>query len=350
LCWDRNSYFPRQETLSTGVRIVRIQNIRSNYGLGIRQLVHLPRFWISLQAYLGKLKPSIIHCHDFDTLPAGLFFGMINHLPVIYDAHEYYADLVKPRLHGVIGYLLYKLILWAEQKCAHRVQAVVTVDEILGDRYRKLNQNVIILGHYPEVSMAESTNQIFTEPKLTLIYTGRLSTDRGLLIYVDLIRRLRSEGIPANLILAGTFTPECEKSKFINYAKDIENYVDFKGWIDYNKLGEIYQTADIGLAIFSPEPRYIAATPVKLFEYMANGLPVIASNFPSISAIVTDAQCGALIDSIADSSELIKPIIEWWNNKVIPKSLGENGRQAILTKYNWETQSSQLLDLYSHLT
>lgn len=349
LCWDRLADLPQEETLPSGVRIVRIQHIRSSYGIGLRQLPKIPRFWSAVQPYLQALNPNFIHCHDFDTLPAGLWFGRLHHLPVIYDAHEYYAELVKPRLVGIAGRSLFQLIKWAEQKGAHQAHAVVTVDETLAVIYRKINQNVIILGHYPENRMAAQSNPVFTNSNLTLLYAGRLSVDRGLFIYVDIVRKLQEKGIPARLLLAGVFTPESEHARFNDYAKDITNLVDFLGWIPYEQMSQVYQRADIGLAVLLPEPRYVAATPVKLFEYMASGLPVVASNFPSIAQIVNDANCGLLVDPLADLSSAIETIASWWINKAVPRVLGENGRQAVLSKYHWENQASRLVQLYHAL-
>lgn len=350
LCWDRQAELSESETLSSGVKIIRIQNIRSAYGIGIHQLLKIPRFWIVVQHYLGKLTPKLIHCHDFDTLLAGLWYGMLHHIPVIYDAHEYYSDLVNPRLHGIIGKLLYRLIKWSEHIGARNARAVVTVDETLATVYRRNNHNVIILGHFPEKIKADKNNPIFSRPNLTLLYAGRLSVDRGLLLYADMIRNLLYKDIPVRLLLAGVFTPESERERFNVYAQSIKNSVEYMGWIPYDRMSSIYRVADIGLAILLPEPRYVAATPVKLFEYMANGLPVVASDFPSIKEIVTEVDCGILVDPLADLSSTVNTIADWWLNKAEPRRLGENGRHAVLLKYHWENQASRLVQLYRELS
>lgn len=349
LCWDRQSELAAEEILSSGVKIIRIQNILSTYGIGIRQLLRLPKFWLAAQRHLKRIKPVILHCHDFDTLPAGLWFGKFRKIPIIYDAHEYYAELVKPRLRGLLGWFVFKLIKYFEQLGARLSNAIVTVDRTLAAIYRKYNHNVVILGHFPELMMALHTSPVFTRSDLSLIYAGRLSADRGILIYAELVRKLLEKGIPARLLLAGVFTPDSERSVFNDYAKDISDFVKYFGWISYEHISEIYHLADIGLAVLMPEPRYVAATPVKLFEYMACGLPVVASNFPSISAIVTDANCGLLIDPLASLTEAVSSIQYWWHNKAIPQTLGENGRKAILSKYNWENNANSLIALYREL-
>ena len=349
LCWDRQAELKPEETLPSGVTVIRIQNIPSSYGIGLLQLSRIPRFWLAIQQYLKDIKPQLIHCHDFDTLPAGLWFGLIHRIPVIYDAHEYYAELVKPRVQGIIGWLLHNIINLGEKLGAHLSRAVVTVDDTLATIYQKQNPHVIVLGHYPEKRLALQSNPVFTRPILSLIYAGRLSVDRGILIYADMVQILHDKGIPIRLILAGVFTPESEKQIFFDYAKDITSLINYVGWIPYDRIAQVYHDIDIGLAVLLPEPRYVAATPVKLFEYMACGLPVIASSFPSITAIVNDANCGLLINPSADLSEAINTIVVWWKNNTIPQTLGESGRQAILSKYNWENQINQLVELYQDL-
>ena len=347
LCWDRQGQLQAEELLPSGVKVIRIQKIRSGYGVGGKQLLRMPVFWKAIQHYLRVIKPDIIHCHDFDTLPAGLLYGLFHRIPVIYDAHEYYAELIKPRLRGMMGWFIPKLVYLLERIGAQYVNAVVTVDNTLGEIYRKYNHNVIILGHYPIKSMAMRSNPVFSRSDLTLIYTGRISIDRGILVYCTILRKLLEGGIPTRLMLAGAFTPENEQEIFIQNAKDVQNFIDYLGWIPYEKISDILNSADIGLAVLMPEPRYVAATPVKLFEYMASGLPVIASNFPAISHIVNDANCGLLIDPLADISSTVNSIKNWYENKSIPITLGENGRQVIISKYNWENQITPLINFYN---
>lgn len=70
ICWDRRAEFPDRET-QHGFEIVRVQNVRSGYAVGWRQLFYLPRFWREATRLALELHPDVIHCHDLDTLYAG---------------------------------------------------------------------------------------------------------------------------------------------------------------------------------------------------------------------------------------------------------------------------------------
>jgi len=349
ICWDRAAEFVARETLPGGVEITRIQHIRSGYGLGARQLLKIPLFWRAVLPILDQLRPDLVHCHDFDTLPAGLWWGKSHRKPVVYDAHEYYADLCKPRLHGAAGGLLYRAIRLAEHAAARAASAVITVDETLAAIYRPRNRRVIVVGHYPPRHMAAEPNPVFSRPTLTLLYAGRLSVDRGLLLYADVLRCLRENGIAARLRLAGVFTPASDEQAFRQRIGGLEAEVEFLGWTPYADMPALLRSADVGLSILLPEPRYTAALPVKLFEYMAAGLPVLASDFLPVRQVVTAADCGTLVNPLDEAAKIAEILIAWQRSPNTPRRLGENGRQAVLKRYNWEAVIGQVDQLYQFL-
>jgi len=349
ICWDRLAEFSEQELLQPGIRIIRVQNIRSNYGIGIKQISKLVKFWTAAYKLLDKVIPEVIHCHDFDTLPVGLLWGKLKKVPVVYDAHEHYAELVRPRLRGWIGTSVFKIISHSENTGAKYSNAVITVDDILGDSFKKFNKNVHIIGHYPNKKFSDTHNPVFTRQVITLLYVGRISIDRGALIYIDIIRHLKALNIPAILVFAGIITPAADSQVIIQHMGGIEDSIILKGWIPYQNIRELYLSSDIGLSILMPIPRYILAVPVKLFEYMAHGLPVIASNFPNITAIVNDANCGNVVDPTIDPKEIARIIENWWHDPALAQFLGENGRLSVHSKYNWESSVNKLSDLYRQL-
>lgn len=349
ICWDRAAELQAEETLPSGARILRVQNVRSAYGVGPRQLLRLLRFWRAARRMLGHCRPDLVHCHDFDTLPAGLWWRGFRRRPVVYDAHEYYADMCKPQLRGVSGALLYHLIRLIERLAARMASAIVTVDENLGAIYRGLHRRVIIIGHYPRRALALNSAPVFTRGELTLLYVGRLSVDRGLLIYAELVRALRQQGLPARLRLAGAFNSSLEEAQFRQRCENLQHAVELIGWVPYRDVPALLREADVGLALLQPEPYYVAAIPVKLFEYMAAGLPVLISNFPAVAEIVKASDCGALLDptDVAAAAERVR---HWWEHREEARRLGENGRQAVLQKYNWEELMQRLAQVYEQLT
>jgi glycosyltransferase involved in cell wall biosynthesis len=105
------------------------------------------------------------------------------------------------------------------------------------------------------------------------------------------------------------------------------------------------------LLLLQPVPAYAYITGenvVKLFEYMLAGLAVLSANFPSLKKIIETNKCGICIDptSPREIAEAMKYLSE---HKEETKIMGENGRKAVLYRYNWEKESEKLLKLYEEL-
>ncbi len=356
VAWDRENRFPAQEA-TEGFAVQRVQDVRSHYGAGMRQALRLPRFWWHAWRRLDRLQPTFVHCHDFDTLPPGWLWAKLHRRPVIYDAHEYYTELQRPRLRGLVGKVLLALISVAEQTLSRSTAAVITVDERIAGRYR--NRRVVIIGHYPLPNFADQaraeTNHnaratahrapLTERPAPTLVYAGRFSTDRGMVVIAQALQRLATQGLRPRLRLLGTWTDPAEEQAFWRAMAGLEDQVEMVGWAPYEQVPRHLATADVALAVLQPVERYLVALPVKLFEYMACGLPVIISDFPPNRRVVAGADCGLLVDP-RDVDAVAAAIAHLVTNPAEARRLGQNGRRAFETQYNWQALASKLLALY----
>jgi glycosyltransferase involved in cell wall biosynthesis len=100
-----------------------------------------------------------------------------------------------------------------------------------------------------------------------------------------------------------------------------------------------------GLVTLHPNGNYLNAQPVKLFEYMAAGIPVIASDFPLWRRIVEDAECGLLVDPL--DPRAIAAAVDWLvDNPEAAQRMGESGRKAILKRYSWDVEKRRLFQFY----
>ncbi len=327
---------------------MRVQNVRSRYGAGARQLGRLPVFWWRAWAILNEIRPELVHCHDFDTLPPGWLWAKLHRRPVIYDAHEYYTELQRPRLRGLLGKVLLPAISIAEQLLSRTADAIVTVDERIARRYH--NRRIAIIGHFPPVDFISQPAQS-EKPgagECVLVYAGRFSTDRGMLVIGAALQRLAKRGLRPRLRLLGTWTHPAEEQAFLQSISGLEDQIDAAGWVPFEQIAESLSSADIALAVLQPIPRYVAALPVKLFEYMACGLPVVISDFPAVRQVVAGSDCGILVDP-ADVEAVSQAIEALIVDPDLAQRLGENGRTAFNTRYNWQVLEPRLFGIYADL-
>ncbi|HSN74662.1 MAG TPA: glycosyltransferase family 4 protein [Anaerolineae bacterium] len=367
IAWDREGKYPaeelaRSETGQSGsFTVQRVQGVRSSYGAGLAQALRLPRFWLHAWRRLNRLRPAVVHCHDFDTLPPGWLWAKVHRRPVVYDAHEYYTELQKPRLRGLAGKVLLPLIGAAEQVLSRSAAAVVTVDERIASRYR--NRRIVIVGHYPPLEFARAPvgrglGESSPSPSLslggkgaggTLVYAGRFSVDRGMVVIAEALQRLARQGLRPRLRLMGAWTSQTEEQAFWQAMAGMEKQVETVGWVAFEQVPAQLVGADVALAVLQPIERYVAALPVKLFEYMACGLPVIISDFPANRAVVAGADCGLLVDP-TNVDAVAAAIARLLTDPAEACRLGQNGRRAFETQYNWQVLEQKLLQLYEELS
>lgn len=359
IAWDREGNHVAQEQ-TEGFTVQRVQDVRSSYGAGIRQMLRLPRFWQHAWRRLNQLRPEVVHCHDFDTLPPGWLWAKLHRSPVIYDAHEYYTEMQEPRLRGLVGKVLLPLIGAAEQLLSRSAAAVITVDERIASRYR--NRRIVVIGHYPPLEFAPAptcsdADESSPWPNLslgerrteaTLVYAGRLSTDRGMVVIAQVLQRLAEQEFHPQLRLLGVWTSQDEEAAFHQAMAGMEAQVEMVGWVPFEQVPTQIVSAHVALAVLQPIKRYVAALPVKLFEYMACGLPVVISDFPANRAVVAGADCGLLVDP-TDAQAIAAAIAHLLNDPTEARRLGQNGSNAFEKQYNWQVLEQRLLALYAAL-
>ena len=124
--------------------------------------------------------------------------------------------------------------------------------------------------------------------------------------------------------------------------------VKFIGRISRKEVNKLYGLARAGIVIYQPAQNHYEAQPVKMFEYMAAGLPVIASNFPFWRSIVEDIGCGICVNP-QNPIDVKNACSFLLNNPILGQQMGLLGREAVVNKYSWQSEEKKLLKLYSEL-
>jgi glycosyltransferase involved in cell wall biosynthesis len=147
----------------------------------------------------------------------------------------------------------------------------------------------------------------------------------------------------ARLNLAGNFSEqevEAEVKSYPGWAR-----VNELGFVDRSGVRDVLGRSVAGLVTFLPLPNHIDAQPNKMFEYMSSGVPVISSNFLLWCEIVKGNKCGLCVDPL-DPKAIASAIDYLVQNSDVACRMGENGRQAVVRKYNWSIEERKLLNFY----
>lgn len=289
-----------------------------------------------------KIRADIFHFHDPELIPAALILRLLGRR-VIYDVHEDYEQdlLLRPYLSKMWWRKIPKLVWYLERWAAVRMNAVVAATDYLAEKFRKANAKVVAIHNYPaieEMQTALGRNQQATKG---VCYVGNITRTRGIL---ETIEGVALAGVEFEL--AGLFeTSElrAEAMKMPQWRVVIE-----RGQVARKDLPDIFRRRMAALVLFLPTPTLIVSEPLKLFEYMSAGIPVIVSDFPLWRAIVRAHDCGLCVDA-ADPQAIANAILELSRDPQRAAEMGVRGRKAVEHTYNWAIEAKRLEDLYKEI-
>jgi glycosyltransferase involved in cell wall biosynthesis len=294
-----------------------------------------------------EIDSDVYHFHDPELLWVGLMLKKKGK-KVIYDVHEDVPEQVlskqwipKP-LRKAVSFFVTKI----ESYCSNRFDAVVTATPHISNRFKTYNKTTVTIHNFPILNeLLNNIQEAEVSATNNFIYVGGLTGLRGTKEMVQAIGLLNKE-VESKLILGGAFSP----ASLHEEVKEEEgwNHTDFKGYLTRAEVKKTLAEANGGLVLIHPEPRYVVSYPIKLFEYMSVGIPAIASNFPLWKDIVEKNNCGICVDPL-NPSEIAKAMKWLIENPEEAKRMGENGRKAVIEKYNWEHESKELVLLYNRL-
>lgn len=287
-----------------------------------------------------ELDASVYHLHDPELIPIGLKLKRLGKT-VVFDAHEDVPTqlLAKPYLNAMSRRLLAASFARYERYACARFDGVIGATSLIRDKFLQVNRNTIDITNYPVI--AEFAGAVDWHDKVAEVcYVGGIAAIRGIREMVQACALLES---PARLALAGPFT-EGNLQPGLSAMPGWER-VTPHGLLDRAGVRQVMHRAMAGLVTLHPIPNYLDALPVKMFEYMAAGIPVIASDFPLWRDIIDGAGCGVCVDPL-DPVAIAAAIDLYVNNPDMARAMGENGRKAVLAKYNWPAQASKLIAFY----
>ena len=291
---------------------------------------------------LRKVPADIIHFHDPELLPVGLLLKRGTH-HVIYDSHEDVPrDIlskywIPAALRKMLSFLFEKL----ENYIAKRLDMVVGATPFIAKRFQRINPNSIAVNNFPiqEEFQPANEEQPFSR---TICYIGGITRVRGITELIESLGILRD----VKLIMCGPFESKAYEEELLSLAD--WKYVDYRGIVGRKEVSKIMADSALGVVTYLPSPNHTDAQPNKMFEYMAAGLPFIASNFPLWRQIIEETQCGVCVDP-SSPAEIAKAIAKLLSDEAMCRAKGNAGRKAIIDHFNWLSESKKLLTLYAEL-
>jgi glycosyltransferase involved in cell wall biosynthesis len=265
----------------------------------LRRLLVTLDWYRQASAVVRRERPALIHCNDFNTMWIGVVAKVTGRRRVVYDAHELWPDRnLRPEPRW--------WLLACEWLFVRIADEVLTTSpayaDVMANRYGIERPTVV--RNVPEFTVVpRADDDVPADPPgrpPLAVYFGAVTRGRGLEVAIAALRevaglKLRIVGPDAwgfRAVLADTAR-----------RLEVEDRVELLEPVSPSDAPALFADADLGLALIEPVClSYRLTLPNKLFEYMAAGLPVLASDLPAISELLAETGAGITVDRVEAAS------------------------------------------------
>lgn len=272
---------------------------------------------------------DIFHFHDPEMIPYALKLKK-DGKKVVYDIHENIAATIidKDWVPSLIRKPLAYFFDLYEQKQVKKFDGIIVVTKGLAQKYKKNAQRIEVVNNYPDLTDIEHHSTPFEMRERIIGYAGNMSA-----LYGEKVIYEAMKGIDATLILAG------------GYAKEETGNIKVRGRIDRAQVNALYGKSRLGFVLYQPAGNNNESQPAKMFEYMAAGLPIVASNFPLWKEIIEKNKCGICVNP--GSSDEVRDAINYLlDNPSEAQEMGERGYKIVSETMNWSNEFKKIEKLY----
>jgi glycosyltransferase involved in cell wall biosynthesis len=287
-----------------------------------------------------RLKPAIIHVHDPELLWVSWLVRLFG-VQFIYDVHEHVPKQItsKPWINPPILRKPVAAVVeayeWFFTLFANRVISVTP--EIVG---RFPEKKGLLVRNFPPLETAVMPIIHSDKRETVSIYAGGLTHIRGI---AEIVKAYSELGKDFRLHLLGPWESETFRDECLSRAGENVRYL---GQVSPDEVSRYIRQADIGLAILYPVKNYLMSYPVKAFEYMKEGLPIVMSSFPYWKNLFSS--CAEFVNPY-DSEEIKAAVIELAGSSSKRNEFGRNGYDLIRKEYNWTHEGEKLKEAYLSL-
>ncbi len=245
-----------------------------------------------------QINPDLYFIADVREIPVAVKLHKRNKTPIIYDSHE---DYIRQAIDYDGNLILRHLTAWKfdyyEKSKLHFFEAVFCTDEFLEKKYTSSvykAKEVHLMRNYPyyDKSTGDIVRHFEDTNILKIVYIGGVDPYRGIRETANYVKRYNSESVSRKLMF-DIYGNDNAISKEVSDGEMVISH----GWVDHKDLMEKLRTQfDVGVCLWQPIQKFFENLPIKNFDYMGVGLPIITSNFGNLQIHAERSKAGICID------------------------------------------------------
>jgi len=309
-----------------------------------------------LYKIINKIKPDVLHCNEVDSWFFGCFYKMLHSkVRVIFDVHEHYPSRFDEShvswMVRVFGKPFFKPSITFFSK--YTDYFIFAKRSVASDYPKKIPQEYIF--NYSQTSYSDRKYSDVSEDikklykgSLVAVHIGGFSKNRG---WPQALRALSlMKNCDLKLHCIGTIFEGVES--FMKEAKllGVDNRVKCFDRINFSEMFDHLLCANIGCMFYQPGIlNHTYAFPMKLYDYMLAGIPVVGPEFSiEVEPVINGEKIGYCVDT-SDPQSIANALDLLCSETESSKKMGERARDAALTKYNWSNEAIKLKNVYEKI-
>tara|TARA_R110002012_G_scaffold168842_5_gene332580 strand:- start:16616 stop:17878 length:1263 start_codon:yes stop_codon:yes gene_type:complete len=310
--------------------------------------------------FIEKNNIQALHVHDMVLARAAFQANEKFGLPLTLDLHENRPVIMQfyPHLKKFPGKYLINLSRWekAQNELLRKAEKVVLVTEEARDeavRSAGIEPGKVVvvpntihpdifLNYFIDAGIAARFKDTFN-----IVYVGDTGLRRGTMELIEALPLVLKTIKNAHLIVVGKSTEDVQLRHRASEL-GVSEFVSFEGWQDVSLFPSYISVASVCVSPIHRNLHHDTTFANKIFQYMAMGKPLVVSDCPPQVRVVEEAQCG-LVHEGGNAEDLARQIIAISKDPSQAMRMGENGKDAVLEKYNWPKTSAGLIDYYQGL-
>lgn len=226
------------------------------------------------------------------------------------------------------------------------------ISKLLINKYKVKEKNVFVISNGVNIDLFYPIDKLECRKKLSLPedvfivgFVGTFAPWQGLIFLLKAIKEIKDAGDDLHTNMSFILVGDGEQEmtlRTLTREYGIENLVRFVGRVEYEEVVYWINAFDVAIAPFTRERNSLCGlSPLKIYEYLACGKPVIASEIEGVRDIVGESRCGFLFNP-NDVNDLKDKIVYSYNNKEFFSGIEDVGRKVVETNYSWRNIALKL--------
>jgi glycosyltransferase involved in cell wall biosynthesis len=236
--------------------------------------------------------------------------------------------------------------------CYRLADSIVAVTdgirEYLNERYPTTRAKTFVTSNGANIEISrplekiDACGELGLDPDRTyLVFVGSLKKWHGVENAISVAERLIENNDGIRLLVLGD-GPERPFLRNVVAEKGLEKRVTFLGKVKYDQVPLYIGTATACLALYNRKSNDRSGLrPLKIFEYMACGRPVVTTDVGNLRSVIGKHKCGLIVEP-GDLDAMSEAVMNLVRDPNLARELGENGRKAAVRYYSWRAISEEL--------